>query len=44
MAMGRSITEEDTASSRHVAVINEAFAKKFFKEKTRLASISAQTI
>ena len=27
---GRGITEEDTASSRHVAVINEAFARKFF--------------
>jgi putative ABC transport system permease protein len=33
MVMGRSITDEDTASSRHVAVINEAFAKKFFKEE-----------
>jgi predicted permease len=31
MEMGRTITAEDTASSRHVAVINEAFAKKFFK-------------
>jgi len=28
--MGRPITAEDTASSRRVAVINEAFAKKFF--------------
>ena len=28
---GRPITEEDTATSRHVAVINQAFAKKFFK-------------
>jgi putative ABC transport system permease protein len=36
MAMGRSITEEDTASSRHVAVINEAFAKKFFKGENPL--------
>ncbi len=28
---GRTVTEQDTASSRHIAVINEAFAKKFFK-------------
>ncbi|QNI31513.1 ABC transporter permease [Alloacidobacterium dinghuense] len=34
--MGRPITEEDTASSRHVAVINEAFAKKFFKGENPL--------
>jgi predicted permease len=27
---GRGISEEDTAASRHVAVINEAFARKFF--------------
>ena len=27
---GRSISEEDTATSQHVAVINEAFAKKYF--------------
>jgi predicted permease len=27
---GRAITEQDTAASRHVAVINEAFARKFF--------------
>ncbi len=31
MAMGRTITKEDTASSPPVAVINEAFAKRFFK-------------
>jgi predicted permease len=36
MAMGRSVTEEDTASSRDVAVINEAFAKKFFKGENPL--------
>ena len=29
--LGRPITDEDTASTRKVAVINEAFAKKFFK-------------
>jgi predicted permease len=31
IALGRSITEEDTATTRNVAVINEAFAKRFFK-------------
>ena len=30
MVSGRPITEEDTATTRSVAVINEAFAKKFF--------------
>ncbi len=29
--MGRPITEQDTASSQRVAVVNEAFVKKFFK-------------
>jgi predicted permease len=28
---GRGITEQDTASSPHVVVVNEAFANKFFK-------------
>jgi predicted permease len=27
---GRGISEEDTSNSRHVAVINESFARKFF--------------
>ena len=31
MVMGRPITEDDTATTRSVAVINEAFAKKFFQ-------------
>ena len=31
--LGRPITEEDTATTRRVAVINEAFAKKFFKDQ-----------
>jgi putative ABC transport system permease protein len=31
MMMGRTITESDTGSTRNVAVVNEAFAKKFFK-------------
>jgi predicted permease len=30
---GRSISEEDTATSRHVAVINEAFARKYFNNE-----------
>ncbi len=30
---GRSISEQDTATSRHVAVINETFARKFFKNE-----------
>jgi ABC-type antimicrobial peptide transport system permease subunit len=33
MTLGRSITEEDTATTRKVAVINEAFAKRFFKNQ-----------
>jgi len=31
---GRGISEEDTAASRHVAVINEAFARKFFRNES----------
>ena len=31
MVMGRPIIDEDTATTRRVAVINEAFAKRFFK-------------
>jgi putative ABC transport system permease protein len=31
IVLGRSITDEDTEATRKVAVINEAFAKKFFK-------------
>lgn len=30
---GRGISEQDIASSQHVAVINEAFARKFFKNQ-----------
>jgi predicted permease len=30
MVRGRSITEEDTATTRNVAVVSEAFAEKFF--------------
>ena len=31
IVMGRPINEDDTATTRKVAVINEAFAKRFFK-------------
>ncbi len=31
MLLGRPITEEDTAATRKVAVVNEAFVKRFFK-------------
>ena len=31
--LGRSITDEDTSASRKVAVINEAFAQKFYKDQ-----------
>ncbi|MGA8598202.1 MAG: ABC transporter permease [Bryobacteraceae bacterium] len=30
---GRGISEQDTATSQHVAVINEAFARKYFKNE-----------
>ena len=30
---GRGITEQDTRSSRNVAVVNETFARKFFKDE-----------
>jgi predicted permease len=30
---GRGISEEDTATSQHVAVVNEAFAKKYFNNE-----------
>jgi predicted permease len=33
MVLGRPITNQDTAATRNVAVINEAFAKKFFKDQ-----------
>ena len=29
---GRTITDQDTPTSRHVAVINQSFAKKFFRQ------------
>jgi len=33
IVQGRAITEDDTATTRKVAVINEAFAKRFFKNQ-----------
>lgn len=30
---GRGLSEQDTATSRHVAVINEAFARKYFRNE-----------
>ncbi len=30
---GRGITVQDTGTSRHVAVVNQAFARKFFKDE-----------
>ena len=31
--LGRTFTDEDTATTRSVAVVNEAFAKRFFKDQ-----------
>jgi putative ABC transport system permease protein len=33
MMLGRPLAEEDTDATRKVAVVNEAFAKKFFKDQ-----------
>jgi len=33
IVLGRSITQDDTATTRKVAIINEAFARKFFKNQ-----------
>ena len=33
VVLGRSISDEDSAATRNVAVINEAFAKRFFKDQ-----------
>ncbi len=36
IVLGRPITDHDTAATRNVAVINEAFARKFFKDQNPL--------
>jgi putative ABC transport system permease protein len=36
MVLGRPIADQDTAATRKVAVINEAFARKFFKNQNPL--------
>ena len=33
VVLGRSITDEDTEATRKVAVVNEAFAKRFFRDQ-----------
>ncbi len=33
MVLGRAFSDEDTPATRKVAVVNEAFAKKFFKDQ-----------
>ena len=34
IVQGRSITDQDTAASRRVALVNQTFAKKFFKDES----------
>jgi hypothetical protein len=40
---GRPISEQDTATSPHVAVINEAFARKFFKNENPIGKHFGRT-
>ena len=40
---GRGISEQDTATSQHVAVINEAFARKFFKNEDPIGKYFGRT-
>ncbi len=40
---GRGISNGDTATSQHVAVINQAFARKFFKNENPLEKYFGQT-
>ena len=40
---GRGISDQDTATSQHVAVINEAFARKFFKNADPIGKYFSQT-
>ena len=41
---GRGISEEDTATSRHVAVVNEAFARKFFRNEDPIGKHFGQSV
>ncbi|MGA8594268.1 MAG: hypothetical protein WB676_05935 [Bryobacteraceae bacterium] len=43
IVLGRPITKEDTAATWKVAAINEAFARRFFKNQNRSAGISGPT-
>ena len=36
IVQGRPILERDTASSQHVAVVNQTFARKFFKDESAI--------
>jgi predicted permease len=40
---GRAISDQDTATSPHVAVINEAFARKFFKHENPIGKHFGRT-
>ena len=40
----RSITEQDTGTSRNVAVVSEAFAKQFFPTRTPLENTSYKDV
>ena len=40
---GRGISDEDTATSRHVAVINQAFARKFFQNEDPIGKYFGQS-
>jgi predicted permease len=33
VVLGRAITEDDTATTRHIAVVNQAFVNRFFKNQ-----------
>ncbi len=40
---GRAISEQDTNNSRHVAVVNQAFVKKFFKGENAIGKFFGDT-
>ena len=40
IVQGRSIEEQDTDTTRPIAVVNEAFVQRFFKDRTRSVSTS----